>query len=345
MKVRKGTVTENFDRLADLEAEMDVYERHRLLYVACTRARDHLIVCTHHDGKSASYGEKLADCSADVEDTLCRRLPAPNPGPRPRPSRPAPASATTTTAMRGASDERPCWLPSGRRASSPPPAVAALATADEAVDDPESSRDEAAATDVRRSPAAGVEPARPSAGPCTPRCSSSTSPPASTSSELAAQQAHLEAVPDAVDTIEQMARSALRAPSVLEAVAGGRLWREVYVAAPVGDRAIEGYIDLLYETDDGLVIVDYKTDTIRSEAEIDAKLDQYRLQLAAYAVALEASTGLTVTDARLVFCTTGDPIERAVTDLAAGTAEVRSRLGTTPAHGQYRVGREPPRVP
>jgi ATP-dependent helicase/nuclease subunit A len=46
------------------------------------------------------------------------------------------------------------------------------------------------------------------------------------------------------------------------AAAATRRWRELYVAAPLGDRAIEGYIDLLYETPTGLVLVDYKTDTV-----------------------------------------------------------------------------------
>ena len=35
---------------------------------------------------------------------------------------------------------------------------------------------------------------------------------------------------------------------------------------------LEGYIDLLYRDDDGLVVVDYKTDAWRTEAELDAKV-------------------------------------------------------------------------
>jgi ATP-dependent helicase/nuclease subunit A len=129
-----------------------------------------------------------------------------------------------------------------------------------------------------------------------------------------------------------MARSALRAPSVAAARASERLWREVYVAAPVGDRAVEGYIDLLYQDGSGdLVVVDYKTDRVDSLPEIDAKVEQYRLQLAAYATALEASTGLSVAGARLVFCTPTEPFEREVPDLADAIAEVRRRLAGEPA--------------
>jgi ATP-dependent exoDNAse (exonuclease V) beta subunit len=98
------------------------------------------------------------------------------------------------------------------------------------------------------------------------------------------------------------------------------------VAAPVGERAIEGYIDLLYETDAGLVLVDYKTDAVASEAGADAKAARYGLQAAAYALALEISTGLAVASAHLVFCTTGAPVQRTVADLAAAKEEVRRRI-------------------
>jgi ATP-dependent helicase/nuclease subunit A len=145
----------------------------------------------------------------------------------------------------------------------------------------------------------------------------------STIDALASQHAHLEAVPEAAVQVAAMVRSALRAPSVVAAGAATRRWRELYVAAPLGDRAIEGYIDLLYETPDGLVLVDYKTDTVDGPADADAKTERYGLQTAAYAVALEVSTGLRVVAAHLVFCTTGEPLERTVPDLAARMAEVR----------------------
>ncbi len=37
-------------------------------------------------------------------------------------------------------------------------------------------------------------------------------------------------------------------------------WRETYVGSIVDDVLVEGYVDLLFRDDDGLVIVDYKTD-------------------------------------------------------------------------------------
>ena len=105
-------------------------------------------------------------------------------------------------------------------------------------------------------------------------------------------------------------------------------YKELYVAAPLGDRVVEGYVDLLIETPDGLVVVDYKTDSAKSEADIDAKLAAYELQGAAYAVALETATGSTVVDCRFVFCQPTRAIERSIEDLPGAMARVRRTVAT-----------------
>jgi len=69
----------------------------------------------------------------------------------------------------------------------------------------------------------------------------------------------------------------------------------------VGNRTIEGYIDLLYESPDGLVLVDWKTDRLGSnsdQVEITAK---YARQLGAYADVLKQALGRSVVRAVLVF--------------------------------------------
>src|SRR5205814_7140454 len=83
--------------------------------------------------------------------------------------------------------------------------------------------------------------------------------------------------------------------------ARGPHWREVYVGVPLGDTVLEGYIDLLYRDDDGLVVVDHKTDSWRTEADLDAKVDRYRPQLAAYALAAARATEELVARAVLLF--------------------------------------------
>lgn len=341
IKLSADKATEHFDRLADLEAEMDVYERERLLYVACTRARDHLIVCTHHAPGVICHGATLARTSEGEEDRLWRRLPDHVP------SVPVHLSSAPSPVV----DDREAWI--ARRTALLGPQrsarfVSATAVARMALEpvepglvgdrdgggadiDPDlGSESDTSATDESGRPAFSRRRGR--AGTAIGRAVHATLQLVDLATgehldQIAAQQAHAEAIPHLAGTVAGMARSGLASHSVQQALAGGRLWRELYVAAPLGERAVEGYIDLLYESDQGLVIVDYKTDSVGSEAEVDAKLHQYRLQLATYAEALEASTGLRVAAGRLVFCRASGALERDVSDLAGARAEVRSLLG------------------
>lgn len=67
------------------------------------------------------------------------------------------------------------------------------------------------------------------------------------------------------------------------------------------DGVVEGYIDLLYRGEDGLVVVDYKTDTWRTEAELATKVERYRVQLATYAGATSEAAGEPVSRTLLLF--------------------------------------------
>src|SRR5262249_52867850 len=108
--------------------------------------------------------------------------------------------------------------------------------------------------------------------------------------DAAAAQAAAEGVLGHEARIADLARSALRGPSVREA-AGLPHWRELYVATPLGDTLLEGYVDLLYRSALGLVVVDYKTDQAGDERGLDERVERYRLQGAAYALAIERVTG------------------------------------------------------
>ena len=118
---------------------------------------------------------------------------------------------------------------------------------------------------------------------------------------LARAQAAAEGVEGEQARIADLARSALASPSVVDAAASEH-WREVYVGVPIGGSVLEGYVDLLYRSPDGLVVIDHKTDRVTDDDDLAAKLAAYRVQLAAYAVAVERATGEPVADARLVFC-------------------------------------------
>jgi ATP-dependent exoDNAse (exonuclease V) beta subunit len=141
-----------------------------------------------------------------------------------------------------------------------------------------------------------------------------------------AAQAAAEGVFGTESRITALVRAALGSDTVRAAVAG-RSWRETYVAVPGTDgRLLEGYVDLLYERADGLVVVDYKTDAVGSAADIDQKVAHYRLQGAAYARAVAHATGRPVVACVFVFLTEHGAIERTLPDLAAAVAEVESAV-------------------
>ena len=56
--------TNDFDAVAPVDEQMDAFERRRLLYVATTRARDHLVVSLHR--KAA---DKKLDSNAELSPT------------------------------------------------------------------------------------------------------------------------------------------------------------------------------------------------------------------------------------------------------------------------------------
>ena len=96
------------------------------------------------------------------------------------------------------------------------------------------------------------------------------------------------------------------------------------MACPVGEQVVEGYVDLVYETAEGLVVVDYKTDQIDS-SELEDKLERYRLQGATYAAALEATTGQRVVRVVFAFLSANSPALLApLPNLADAIAEVRT---------------------
>ncbi len=145
--------------------------------------------------------------------------------------------------------------------------------------------------------------------------------------DAAAAQATAEGVARQSAIVKQLARSALTT-DVARAAASSQHWRELYVAAPVGDRLVEGYIDLLYRSPEGLVVVDWKTDQVEGDDDVAAKVARYRLQGASYVAALEAATGEAVDRMVFVFLAPDGATEDDLPDLGRAVREVRDRAGS-----------------
>ena len=68
---------------------------------------------------------------------------------------------------------------------------------------------------------------------------------------------------------------------------------------------LQGVVDCCIEEDGGLVIIDYKTDAVRTEDEISARAEHYRPQLTAYSAALSRIFKKPVKECILFFLTMG----------------------------------------
>lgn len=106
--------------------------------------------------------------------------------------------------------------------------------------------------------------------------------------------------------VARLTRDALGHNAVGRALRARRRWSEISVAAPLEAAgravALEGIIDLLYETDDGeLVILDYKTDDVRNAADLERKTARYRYQGACYAYAVGRASGKRVKAVQFLF--------------------------------------------
>jgi ATP-dependent helicase/nuclease subunit A len=344
VKASSNVRTAHFDLQKELDDEMDGPERDRLLYVALTRARDHLAVSGHHalTAKGVpveSHGARIAEFAAtsgallvrpftgqaplfpDAGSTAARRPDSSSPNVddpttwrarhRERLDRASHRSVLSATGLAQAADTTPhepldedddIWLDDlliegddGGGASLPP----------------QTSRRGRAGTSIGSAVHGVLQQV------------DLTSPFDTDLDALCAAQAWAESVPEHKGEIRASVESALRAP-IVAACATARHWKELYVAAPLGDVTIEGYVDLLVEMPEGLIVVDYKTDAVRSEAAIDAKLERYSLQGAAYAVAVEISTGRSIADVQFVFARPEGPITRSIDDLGHRCSQVRS---------------------
>ena len=129
--------------------------------------------------------------------------------------------------------------------------------------------------------------------------------------QLAQLHAKDQGISASSEDVARLANRALRSPAVLAGMRAPRLWAEIPVAASVetqrGPVVIEGIIDLLYQDNDGqLVILDYKSDRVDDANAADAKLEDYRMQGVAYAAAVERATGNTVKTVQFLFVRLND---------------------------------------
>ena len=141
--------------------------------------------------------------------------------------------------------------------------------------------------------------------------------------DAARSQAMAESIPDRAAEVAGLVRNAIESDIVMRAVRSGKLWREVPVAVAVGKGVLEGFIDLLFQEDDGLVVVDYKTDYIDAGEREEQAVEKYRIQAGSYALAIRRATGEPVKEIVLLFLQPRS--ERSLTDVPQLMEEAERR--------------------
>jgi ATP-dependent helicase/nuclease subunit A len=338
VKLRKDLQTTDFEIAKPIDEQMGYHERLRLLYVACTRARDHLVVSLHRRTRAADQPDDRKLTSAEL---LARAGES------------APHQVELAAASGG---ERPAHGARAGMVANPPPRYddwhAAMASvrsraarrsavsASQYEGTLETAVPHTAATDRLDEPADPglAKDARDLELPPWNKGRYGTALGRAVHGVLqsvdlgtgrgledaVAAQVLAEGVVEHADIVAGLARGALDSDIVRRA-ASRRYWKETYVGTTVGDRVLEGFIDLVYEDDDGLVVVDYKTDAVPSAA-LDRRTAFYRPQLAAYVAGLTAATSRPVVRAVLLFLYPGGAVERVVDDLDSAVARLRNEI-------------------
>ena len=322
IRLNAGVQSESFERWQPIDEQMDDHERIRMLYVACTRARDHLIVSLRRSKKGTrTAASVLAEAGAGHAPAVAIE----------------PVAAVLAAVVEAAASEplveRSTWLARRNAAmakASERTVIAATAIAGEAADggDPGLHKRERNlelppwnkgryGTAVGRAVHGVLQVIDLETGAGV--------------ADAARAQAMAEGVNSRSEVVAQLAQAAVGSDIAREA-AGNQHWRELWVAATIGERLVEGYVDLLYRSAEGLVVVDWKTDHVEGDDDIAAKLQRYRLQGASYAAAVEAATGEPVLRMVFVFLSIDGAIEAELSDLDTAMQEVRTRAAGGDLH-------------
>ena len=298
--------TGGWDTAKDSEREADAAEGVRLAYVAATRAEDHLVISLFRRESGSSPAARIEELCAGSTDLWRDIDPDALPDAVATEPDAAPLDLTPPDRERWR-EERTALV----RTASATDAVAATTLAQQAKEE----RDDENAP-YRRG-RGGTNLGRAVHGVL-------QSIDLATGADIEAvsrAQAAAEGIADRWREVASLAEAAVESPLVKRAVASGKYYRELYVSAPAEGRLLEGFVDLLFEEDGELVVVDYKTDAL--EADEDPP-ERYRLQGGAYALAAGIAAGRPIKEVSLLFLRPARA--ETFTDIEALAAEAQAAL-------------------
>ncbi len=269
-------------------------ERDRLLYVATTRARDYLLVSLYHKQGTAECGAAILIAAGAREHAQ----PAPvTPVPQPGGLAPFGELSVELPVLTGAefAAGREALVAAARRETYTSATALGRAVGGDKPEREDVSEPWArgrAGTSLGRAVHAGLQSLPGDAD-------------AATIDTVATAQAVAEAIPERAAEVADLLRRAFASAAAARAVRARRALREVPFALKDGPVVLEGFVDLVIEADDGLEIVDWKTDRVPREA-VPVRLREYELQAGLYVLGIEAATRRRVTRVTYVFVAAGE---------------------------------------
>jgi ATP-dependent helicase/nuclease subunit A len=292
---RGGCQPEGWDALVRREEKRQWAENRRLLYVACTRARDLLVVPRPPiDAALGEFWRDLVERLPAASDADVRVVDAETlPFPEERSQRAelwalAGASGGDPVAVRW-EDERRARIETAARRPYLPISATRLAAREApapAVLAGGAGRDFGSLVHRLLEWVPLGEEEEP--GPPPVRAMARALAPAYGLDERSALRA-----------ADQVAR-ALALPVLRRAGRASRVWREMRLWFPDGENLVEGVIDLVFEEDGQLVIVDYKTDAVAEEQAV-AQAAHHAPQLQLYGRGLAQAAGQPVRERLVLF--------------------------------------------
>jgi ATP-dependent helicase/nuclease subunit A len=292
----------DFEALNAMEAAHTNAEFDRMLYVATTRARDHLVVSLHHHKRSSESGaQRLIGAGADAVQPLAVRR-------------------VITQYPRSQLDSLAVDIPDGVTKESFAAERADLLVRAKTVQytsatalAPHKDEQKEEATDETEPWARGRGGTRLGRAVHAAIQSLSLDADDATIAAFAKAQAVAEAIPHRQPDVERLVRWVVRESEAWQrARSAQRAMREVPFALQSDGKVLEGFVDLVIQTEDGIEIVDWKTDQI-SPADVPERLQQYELQAGLYVHGLESAAGIRVRRITYVFASArveaspGDP--------------------------------------
>jgi len=309
VSLSKDLQTGDFQDQLPLDEQMSSYERLRLMYVAATRARDHLVVSLHRSSTKDTNARLLADVDAAQAGAVLMPAGATGsaPGQRAAVVSPPPDFDAWLAGVRQSAEtsrRHPAFSASGLEGTDPDaegplpdvegPLPDIAVAADVAIT--VTRTDDNVASGVAKGGRDVELPAwsKGRYGSAIGRAVHGVLQVVDLASgkgleDAVAAQCVAEGVVEFASLVTLLVRSALGS-EVVKRAAAREHWRESYVGMVQQDGTVlEGFVDLIYREDDGsLVIVDYKTDDA-PDAALPTRVGYYAPQLNAYRTMVETA--------------------------------------------------------